>query len=511
MRDRILCLLPILLLLCLTACGGAGGEPLTAAAKEEIVYASLSADGEVEGVTVVNLFAPGVDGVVEDFGDYTAVRRMTGEGTLRRIGDAVWGRTSGGRFAYEGVRGDLTLPWRIGLTYTLDGAALPAAELAGGNGELRIILTVTRDHDCAGTYYECCALRITVPLDEAKCRDISAPGAEITRENGAAVLRCTVLPGRDAELVIEAQVADFAMAPITIEAAPPELGSAAENAALEKLAAGAEAVGESAAALAEDGGALSGRADTFRDDTSELFTSAGTVSGSSVDIRTDLNALKRRLDGVESGGAPLNDSAYSTFEGFCRIVETAVNGELTAYGLPAVTLTPENYGRTLDELARTLSAASIFSVYLADYAEQLRDIRTQMDEYAAFCDTLRGYTEDVTAAASGVPGWTDALMELERGTGALRFAAAVAGQHAAALQDALDAQQETAAALGDAANSVVSGVEALLDSLEPLPPPGSFASEKNGNVASVRFVLQTAEIALREPSAVQSFLRLLGR
>ena len=46
-------------------------------AKEEVIYANLTASGEVTGVYAVNSFAVQAGDTVTDHGSYTAVRNMT--------------------------------------------------------------------------------------------------------------------------------------------------------------------------------------------------------------------------------------------------------------------------------------------------------------------------------------------------------------------------------------------------------------------------------------------------
>ena len=58
-------------------------------AKEEVIYANLTASGEVTGVYAVNSFAVQAGDTVTDHGSYTAVRNMTTSDAVSQSGDTV--------------------------------------------------------------------------------------------------------------------------------------------------------------------------------------------------------------------------------------------------------------------------------------------------------------------------------------------------------------------------------------------------------------------------------------
>ena len=118
---------------CLLAGAAMPAFAAASTAKEEVIYANLTASGAVTGVYAVNSFAVQAGDTVTDHGSYTAVRNMTTHDAVQQNGDTVTVNvTEDGKLYYEGTMDAATaLPWVVKLTYTLDGAEIPPEELGG--------------------------------------------------------------------------------------------------------------------------------------------------------------------------------------------------------------------------------------------------------------------------------------------------------------------------------------------------------------------------------------------
>ena len=106
---------------CLLAGSSLPAFAAASAAKEEVIYANLTASGAVTGVYAVNSFSVQAGDTVADHGSYTAVRNMTTSDAVEQSGDTVTVHvTEDGKLYYEGTMDAATaLPWVVKLTYTL--------------------------------------------------------------------------------------------------------------------------------------------------------------------------------------------------------------------------------------------------------------------------------------------------------------------------------------------------------------------------------------------------------
>jgi hypothetical protein len=114
-----------------------GTEP---SPKDEVVYASLDADGSVKGVYVVNEFK---GGNIVDYGNYTKVRNLTTTDEIKQDGDKITVSTDQEKLHYQGDMENVSLPWNVKIKYYLDDIEKSPQEIAGATGHLKMKLDIT--------------------------------------------------------------------------------------------------------------------------------------------------------------------------------------------------------------------------------------------------------------------------------------------------------------------------------------------------------------------------------
>lgn len=307
----------------------------TPADKEEVVYINLDSSGAVETVDVVNIFELSEAGQIVDHGDYESVRNMTTTDPLTLSDGTVTAQAGPGRLYYEGRLAGAESPWNVSLRYFLDGEERPAAELAGASGELQIHMTVEKNPDCAGTFFEDHALQASFTLDADRCADIAAPGATVANVGGDRQLTYTILPGMGADVTVTARVTDFEMEPVALNGVRLALSLRLEDASLtERLGRVSAAVGSLNTGLSqlEDGlGALDGQSETLTGASARtlaalqaLCQAAGELDGSDPDAA----ALQAQLDALAEDYAALDTALQS----YAQAVEDAYGGSVELGG-----------------------------------------------------------------------------------------------------------------------------------------------------------------------------------
>ena len=201
--------------------------------KEEVIYAQLRHNGSVERVDVVNSFA---GGNIVDYGDYQNLRNLTSQEELQQSGDLIQVSTMAERFFYQGELQNPQLPWNFSITYTLDGKEITAEDVAGKSGTLEMTLHVSENPKADPVFFQTYMLQITMTLNPDVCKQIDAPAATIANAGKNKRLVYTVLPGKEAEMVVNAVVTKFAMAEIEIAAMPYSMNLELPN--LSKLTSG---------------------------------------------------------------------------------------------------------------------------------------------------------------------------------------------------------------------------------------------------------------------------------
>ena len=194
--------------------GGAAAE------KDEVVYAVLFDNGEVRDIYVVNRFSLPGGGELIDYGDYTSVVNLTDLQPVTLQDGMVTAQTERENFYYQGYFSGTDLPWLYTIEYRIDGAVLQPESLAGMSGHFEIRMTSSPNGAVNSAFYDNYMQQITITLDSDGCGNISADGATMANAGKNRVLAFTVLPQRDADITVTADVTDFEMEGISITAMP---------------------------------------------------------------------------------------------------------------------------------------------------------------------------------------------------------------------------------------------------------------------------------------------------
>ena len=188
--------------------------------KEENVYASLEEDGTVSGVYVVNEYDLEKDTRITDYGDYTEVTNLTTEDKIEETADGYTVEGKKGKFYYQGNLETKQLPWKIRISYYLNGEKKDPKELAGESGNLEIRISVKKNEKVKGDYFEDYLLQATVTLDSEKCKNIRAEGATLANVGADKQILYNIMAGQEKEISITSEVTDFEMDGISFQGVP---------------------------------------------------------------------------------------------------------------------------------------------------------------------------------------------------------------------------------------------------------------------------------------------------
>lgn len=429
-------------------------EAVLSEGKDEIVYAKLTEAGTVHDIYVVNQFDVISKGEITDYGDYSKVENLSGTETIEQAQDEIKMTAKPEVFRYQGTLSKKALPWQFEIKYLLNGEPLQEERLAGADGLLNIRIKSKQNQEISKTFYDNYMLQITLTMDGDKCSDIKAEDAAVANAGSDKTVVYTVMPGKDADYVLEANVKDFSMAGIQIAAMPfsmaielPDtsdmtdglstlteaingidygIGSLSQgisglNGGISKLADGAKTYGSGIAALSKNSNQIIDSSELIKNALSQmskrLNSSLENNSGEGMGelaqlprglagMAQGLNALADGLDGVKVGYGDFfsgMDGLISALPDGAAISESDI-GELQA----ALASDPINQDR-VKVLARGYMAATQIK---ASY----RGVRAQADQLSAGLDTmiqgdgsetnpgLRGISVQLNNIAGGVEG-----------------------------------------------------------------------------------------------------------
>lgn len=189
-------------------------------AKNEVVYANLTAQGETENVYVVNSFDVIKAGKLIDYGSYEAVKNLTNVTPIEQQGDKVVTEVEAGTFYYQGDLSSAELPWKIEITYYLNGEEIAPEALQGQSGKVEIRIDISENKQSNPSFFANYMLQVTLPFAKERFTNITAEDATFTNVGKEQQVTFTTLPNEASTFSVSADVNDFAFSGIQIAGVP---------------------------------------------------------------------------------------------------------------------------------------------------------------------------------------------------------------------------------------------------------------------------------------------------
>lgn len=290
--------------------------------KQEVVYVNLNGDGSVDGIYVVNIFDLNGDDRIIDYGDYTVLRNMTTNDEIQFDHQTVQINTKAKKLYYEGKLNSNVIPWSFDIRYSMDGVEHSADEIAGMSGALRITMTVRRNTACNSTFFDNYALQASFTLDTKSCDNIVADGATAANVGSDRQLTYTVLPGKEKDIAITANVTDFEMDGVAINGVPLSLDVNVDtennqelNDKIKELQDGAVDLDDGANELRDGSGDLENGAADLADGVKEFKDRAAELNDGANELKDGADVLYDGVRSLNDGAGDLSDGAGDLADG----------------------------------------------------------------------------------------------------------------------------------------------------------------------------------------------------
>ncbi len=441
--------------------------------KEENVYITLSADGSVKDIYVVNTFD---GGDIVDYGDYNSVKILDTTDEIQQDGDEITFSSSADKVSYQGDLDSSTeIPWNISIRYFLDGKEYNPEELAGESGALEIQLSVTENTAYSGDVYDNYVLQVSFTLDTGLCKNISAVDATISANVGSdKQLTYMVLPGAGIETTITADVTDFEMDAVSINGVQMNLNIEVDD----------EELLEQITELQDAIGAIDDGAGEVQDGVSALVSGSETLSSGVVSLASGISELDTGIQSLNNGiveaqtGLDTLNGQSSTLTESSAQIKTTLEG-LQQYAANSGDATLQN---TINAL---YAAYSEFDSGLTTYTAGVSQIATNYSQISSGAASLASGSASLVSGSNslydGTVEFLDGISELYDGTSELKTGTSELRTETENIDTEIEEQ-----------------IDELLDSFSGSGDVTSFVSEKNTNVTAVQFVMQTDAIQVAE-------------
>lgn len=281
----------------------ASAENGTIHSKDEVVYASLTANGTAEDVYVVNILDVVHPGIVKDFGDYTNLKNLSTTEPIVKTDEGIKVESEVGKFYYQGDLNKAQLPWIFEISYLLDGQPADVASLTGKTGKLEIKIKTKQNPDADKSFYQYYLLQISLLLNMDKCSEIVTEGGTLANAGNKKQVTFTGMPGKDGDFSVSTNVEDFELSGIDIAAVPfsmdIELPDTTElTSGLSQLSTAMQQLDEGVLGLKDGIGMLNGAAAQLKNGSVEYLNGMNALAGQSQNLVSASSSIYNALEKI---------------------------------------------------------------------------------------------------------------------------------------------------------------------------------------------------------------------
>lgn len=360
--------------------------------KEEVVYVNLNTDGSVREIVVVNIFDLADDGTIIDYGEYQTVRNMTTTDKVNYSDNKVSIDAKEGKLYYEGTLDSNVMPWNIDIKYYIDDIEYTAEEIAGMSGSLKISMSVRQNKNCNGNFFDGYALQTSFILDTDKCKNIITENATIANVGSDKQLTYTILPGKETDITITADVTDFEMDGISVNGVPLSLN------------------------IEIDESEITDRVSELTDGVQKIDDGVSEVQNGVSDLRNGVeDNLQSGINDFADGASQLQDSAYELQNGGSDLNDGAKNLQNGAENLDSgVTLLNDGISQIQSALNTLNNQSSSLTSGSAQVRSVLQEIQTALSNVSVSTDNLSELTNASSAIKNGIENLVNGVSELQQ-------------------------------------------------------------------------------------------------
>ncbi len=470
--------------------------------KDENIYGILKDNGNVDSLYVVNQFDVSRAGTITDYGKFDSVQNLTDTSKILSENSTQSLEAKEGMYYYQGNLKNGILPWEIEINYSLNGKKIAAEKLAGANGETVISIKTSENKNNNHVFYKNYMLQISITIDNKKAVIKDASDATIADAGSGKKINYTVMPGKEADIVLKLEVTDFEMAGISISAIP--FSMATELPDTEKMSSGlydlAKGIGKLNSGVGEiDTGTqkLNQGMQTYTSGLNQYINGIETadknfpalingmkkITKGSKSLKTGMDLLSKNGTDIVSGSANFQTAISDYSDNISQMDLSGLSPENAAYIKQVAQALDKNYEK--------------FQSGLSEYVGGIQKIDAGYD---TFHSGLTSYSKGVAKFGTGMNRLADNGKKLnlgaqKLGSGMEQIAGGIEKLHGGTAKMA----EKTA----DIPDKMQKEIDKMMDSYNCDFKMVSFNSDKNKHINHVQFMITTPDIKKEKKALVE--------
>jgi putative membrane protein len=181
---------------------------------DEAYYATTDYYGNLSKGSVVKSYAMNGESKVTDYGTYKKVTNLTDDTKAQTSGDKTtfnFGKDVPDHFYFEGETSQPfdDLPWKLSLTYKLNGVPVKASKLKGKSGMVEIDLDMVPNKNASEYARNNYTLETMTAFNQNDILSLKAEGAQVQLVGNLRMVLFVALPGEEQHVSIQVGTDDF--------------------------------------------------------------------------------------------------------------------------------------------------------------------------------------------------------------------------------------------------------------------------------------------------------------
>ncbi len=407
----------------------AAGTPRLSPSHGETYYATLDYYGGVLDSSVVKSYQTLGNDTITDYGVYDEVVDLT-SGQAPAVADGTvtfrLGENAPAQFYFQGktTKPIEEFPWKLSLSYKLNGTPALAEDLAGQKGVVEITLDAVPNPAASEYSRNNVILTAVSAFNGDDVTSLEAEGAQLQQVGNLYCVLYMVMPGEEQHFTIRVGSEDFTYGGMVFLAVPATLDQLNQIADLreakEKTEDSSNAIQDSMDAILDALDGMSGDIGATADGLERLNKARGTVSGGKGQVYDSLDIALVAAGPLTESMAPMAGHLAAAQQALTET--TALLNEMSA-NLTGLKPEVENTRKLLKNLQSDLDALQELMDDLDNYPDEARRIAKSLsDDFSQLGSSLnslekslksmRGELSGMDSSLSGVNGGSEVEIEL---------------------------------------------------------------------------------------------------
>ncbi|MCT2535504.1 YhgE/Pip domain-containing protein [Aquibacillus koreensis] len=423
--------------------------------KDEVIYAALQATGEQDEMYVVNNFEVTEAGEIVDYGSYDSLKNLTNLDEIEQADNKIIFTAPEGKYYYQGNMDDVPLPWNIDVSYWLDDKAITPDELAGKDGHVEIKIETSANEQVDDVFFNNYLLQISLTLDPTVFTNMEAKDGMVANAGKNKQITFTVMPEKNGNLSLEADVVDFELQGIDIKAVPSSMSidspdmedmtgdMASLTDAIAKINDGVSDLNGGVTDLNDGVWSLRNGSSEFNDgisdingSSSELIEASAAIKNALKEMSTSLeNSDEMELSGLEklvgglsematglnetaTGLDSLRDNYIAAYQGLDQAMAAIPSYEITDKEIESLPTSGADQEEVVDQLVETYKAAQTAKGTYTQAKEAFDAVGPSLSNTSTgFAELEKNLTTMVDELTSSIAGMdvSESLGQLQEG------------------------------------------------------------------------------------------------